>query len=108
MGMFDDIKFEMKCPNCKTKVDGFQSKDGSCLMHELEFWEVNNFYASCSHCNTWIEFTIKKQRPNRKVTIKDYEKVVEIPTKKEQEAHRKKYRDFANFLKQGVKQEVSE
>jgi len=85
MGMFDDINFEMKCPNCKTKIDNFQSKDGPCMMTMLEFWEVNNFYDSCPECNTWIEFTIKK-KVNRKKTIKDYKKEVRIPTKKEQKA----------------------
>ena len=100
MGMFDDINFETKCPNCKTKVNGFQSKDGSCLMITLEFWDVNNFYDSCPECSTWIEYTLKnKTRPNRKLTIKDYKKEVKIPTKKEQVAHRKKYREFAKLLK---------
>ena len=97
--MFDWIKgFKDVCPNCKTKVTGFQSKDGSCGMNGLWFWEVNNFYADCSYCNTWIEYTIKKP-VNRKKTIKDYKRVVKIPTKKEQEAHRAKYRSFAKMLK---------
>ena len=98
MGMFDNINFEIKCPNCKTKVDDFQSKDSVCLMCTLEFWEVNNFYASCPECKTWIEFTLKESRPNRKLTIKDYKKEVEIPSKKEQQAHKKKYQEFAKLL----------
>jgi len=71
MGMYDDIKFEMKCPKCKTKLNNFQSKDGACMMDVLDFWEVNNFYDSCPECSSWIEFNVKR-RPNRKLTIKDY------------------------------------
>ncbi len=62
MGMFDDIKFEMDCPSCGEKVDGFQSKDGGCFMDTLDFWEVNNFYSSCRNCHAWIEFNRKKPR----------------------------------------------
>ena len=102
MGIYDDVKFEMECPNCKNKVNDFQSKDGACRMHTLDFWEVNNFYSSCPHCNTWIEFTIK-QRPNRRLTIKDYHKEIQIPTKKEQavreEGHKKLAKFFANRIK---------
>lgn len=104
MGMFDWVNFEIECPNCKTKVNGFQTKDSACVMGTLEFWETNNFYASCPECNTWMEFTIKKiPRPNRKITIKDYKKEVKIPTKKEQREHKKKYQEFANLLKSGEK-----
>lgn len=72
MGMFDYIKLEIKCPICEKKVSGFQSKDGTCLMNELEFWEVNNFYSSCSYCSSWIEFNIK-QKLNKKLILKDYQ-----------------------------------
>ena len=100
--MYDDIRFEMECPNCKEKVNNFQSKDGECGMHLLEFWEVNNFYAPCHNCNTWIEFTIK-QRPNRRLTIKDYHKEVKIPTKKEQEEHKRKYQKLVKLFKEKTK-----
>jgi phage FluMu protein Com len=63
MGMFDWIDFEMECPVCKTKVDGFQSKDGSCSLHRLSPYEVFNFYTSCPKCKTWIEFTKKYIKP---------------------------------------------
>ncbi len=100
MGMFDDVKFKMKCPKCKTKMDNFQSKDGDCAMFLLEFWEVNNFYDSCHNCNTWVEFFLKKKM-NKKRTIQDYERVVKISTDEEEKAHRKKYNDFAEMLKIG-------
>ena len=71
MGMLDDIKdFKVKCPNCGTEVNGFQSKDGACLMDKIDYWTVNNFYSSCSNCKTWIEYTLK--RPRGKISIKDY------------------------------------
>ena len=101
MGMFDDISFELKCPNCRTLIKGFQSKDGACCMRLLNFWEVNNFYASCNNCNTWIEYTLKlKRRPNRKLTIRDYHKGVRIPTKMKQREHKKKYEKFAKLIKE--------
>jgi len=79
--MFDYIKFETKCPNCKTKVDDFQSKDGACMLSELNFWEVDNFYTSCNKCETWIEYNLGR-RPNRKITIKDYKIEVKIRGRK--------------------------
>ena len=78
MGLFDYIRFEIECPSCKNKIKDFQSKDGECYMYVLEFWEVNNFYARCSFCGTWIDYTIK-QRPNRRLIIKDYHRTIEKP-----------------------------
>ena len=97
MGMYDDIKFEMNCPKCGTKLENFQSKSGPCAMFQLDFWEVNNFYCGCSNCNSWVEFFLK-ERPNRKLKIKDYKMKVEISTKKEEKAHRKKYEEFAKLI----------
>jgi len=105
MGMYDNINFEMPCPNCKTKIEYFQSKSGSCLMNTLEFWEVENFYAGCSYCNTWVEFNIKGKRPNRKLTLKDYHRGVKIPSKKDQIAHRKGLRELAKLFVKGEKKE---
>jgi len=72
MGMFDDIRYEMPCPECGVKVDGFQSKDGPCNMDILDFWEVRNFYAPCP-CGAWIEFNLKP--PPKPYSIDDYEMV---------------------------------
>jgi hypothetical protein len=78
MGMFDYIKFEIECPVCKEKVKDFQSKDGPCMLTLLEYWEVNNFYASCPKCLCWIEFDkINKIVPNKIVPITDYKMTVE-------------------------------
>lgn len=96
--MFDWVLFEVECPNCKTKIDGFQSKDGGCGLYTLGFWEVNNFYSSCPSCRTWVEYTIK-QRPNRRLRIEDYHKEVKIPTKKQQKEYRKQYKALAKLLK---------
>ena len=103
MGMFDIIKFKMKCTRCKKDMGEFQSKDGNGLMVELEFFEVNNFYASCEYCSTWVEFTLKK-RPNRKVTIKDDNKRDEKTTKKDEIKHKKDRDNLRKMLsKEGVK-----
>ena len=74
MGMYDDIKYEMDCPGCGTKLDSFQSKDGICCLATLEFWEVNNFYACCDKCGAWVEFNLKYKE---KRTIEDYEMTIE-------------------------------
>ena len=77
MGMYDYVEFKTKCPNCKKEIDGFQTKDGRCIMDTLNFWEVDNFYSSCECCGTWVTHTLES-RPNRKITIKDYKMVVRI------------------------------
>lgn len=76
MGVFDYVKFECDCPKCGEKVDDFQTKDGPCCMLTVEFYEVDNFYSYCPKCETWIDFTLYN-RPNRKLTIKDYNMTVE-------------------------------
>ena len=59
MGMFDYVKYEMKCPTCGRLLNDFQSKDGMCVMATLEITEVRNFYISCKRCRTWIVFSRK-------------------------------------------------
>ena len=59
--MFDYVNYEMKCPICRTKVDGFQSKDGDCSLSTLEVGEVANFYSSCDKCNAWIDFSLDRK-----------------------------------------------
>lgn len=60
MGMFDYINYECQCPVCHTKVSGFQSKDGDCMMDEIEPTKVNHFYSICKKCGCWIAFNAKK------------------------------------------------
>lgn len=67
--MFDNINFEIKCPRCGELVKDFQSKDGSCMLDTLEYWEVDNFYSQCNGCKLWIEFNRKKKQ----VDISEYE-----------------------------------
>ena len=69
MGMFDYVNYEMDCPKCGTKVSEFQSKDGSCILAKLEFYEVDNFYTFCPECETWIEFTRPRTPAN---SIEEY------------------------------------
>ena len=59
MGMFDYVNFECVCPVCKSKVDGFQTKDGDCVLDVVEPTEVSNFYSSCGKCGCWIDYTAK-------------------------------------------------
>ncbi|GAG59809.1 unnamed protein product [marine sediment metagenome] len=74
MGMFDSIKYEMKCPKCGHKINSFQSKDGCCQLYNLNYWEVDNFYALCENCKTWVEFN--RKNPRVEAPISDYEMTV--------------------------------
>lgn len=56
MGMYDYVNCTCTCPNCGTTVDGFQSKDGDCMLNTMQPWNVDNFYTHCVDCDTWIEF----------------------------------------------------
>lgn len=73
MGMFDWVDFKMRCPRCGEEVDGFQSKDGPLTLALVNVgtqratedhytcevgdeFTIENYYASCDECGTWIEF----------------------------------------------------
>jgi len=56
MGMFDSINYECVCPVCKSKVTGFQSKNGDCQLDTLQPQQVNHFYSLCDKCGCWINF----------------------------------------------------
>jgi len=70
--MFDEILFEMPCPECGHILKGFQSKDGPCSLQTLEFWQVDNFYDKCSKCGLWVEFTAKKKKKRQITEYKMY------------------------------------
>ena len=57
MGMFDYVNFKTQCPKCGADVDDFQSKDGPCVMTALEPQRTRRFYAPCSECKAWVEYT---------------------------------------------------
>lgn len=57
MGMFDNVNFTMKCPECGEDMTDFQSKDGHCTLTLLEIEEVDNFYTSCYECGCWVDLT---------------------------------------------------
>ncbi len=57
MGMFDYVEFECICPVCHTKVTGFQSKSGECMLDTVLPNEVANFYSYCEKCGCNIDYT---------------------------------------------------
>ena len=59
MGMFDYVNYECICPVCKSKVSGFQTKDGDCVLDTLQPTSVLHFYSSCDKCGCWIDFKAK-------------------------------------------------
>ena len=61
MGMFDEVHFEMPCPNCGTLLDRFQTKDAACEMDTLEPDGLGRFYTLCK-CKHRIEF-LRPQPP---------------------------------------------
>ena len=65
MGMFDYVRFECACPKCGANVTDFQTKDGDRVFEILEPQQVNQFYSSCQHCRTWIEFNAEVLREVR-------------------------------------------
>jgi len=73
MGMFDWVKFEMNCPKCGGKVDGFQTKDLDRSLSVVEINDINNFYAPCDKCGAWIEFD---RRPAARSSIADFDMTV--------------------------------
>lgn len=75
MGMFDDVVKvpAMKCPDCSEAITGgWQSKDGHCVLDQIPYWYVSNFYTSCRNCGAWIEYLarVKVEPPER--PISDY------------------------------------
>jgi len=66
MGMFDWVKFEVPCPKCTALVDGFQSKDGFCVLDNIDFWQVDNFYSHCRGCGARIVYNLK---PNMRLKM---------------------------------------
>lgn len=87
MGMYDSIKYECVCPVCHSKVNGFQSKDGPCLLNMLQPTEVDNFYSPCSKCGCWLEFTAED--PGRGFCERKYTRKVFGKHDNELSEHRK-------------------
>jgi len=74
MGTYDNVEFEMNCPECGTNVNDFQSKDGFCILATVKYWEVDNFYSACPSCGLWIEFT--RKIPKEELPISAYQMTV--------------------------------
>lgn len=73
MGMFDYVKLPiiMTCPTCCNIVEGFQSKDGDCILAEISYTECSNFYTHCDNCKRWIEY---KRKPANSINpLDDFE-----------------------------------
>ena len=80
MGLFDDVTGVGmdECPTCGGLLGGFQTKDADFpCMDKVDFREVQNFYALCLHCRTWVEFDLKELKPPAERTLDDYELTIE-------------------------------
>lgn len=63
MGMYDEVDFQYDCPNCGTTVEDFQTKDTECTLDLVSPVRPDGFYAACSSCNTWLQFTATEVLP---------------------------------------------
>ena len=61
--MYDNVNYKCDCPYCGAKLYRFQSKDGDCLLDDLEPEDVYNFYTSCKVCRKWVEFAVVDIEP---------------------------------------------
>lgn len=54
--MFDSVEFEANCPFCGSKLTGFQTKEGPCILSTLYPGQVLGFYSGCDNkdCDAWI------------------------------------------------------
>lgn len=75
MSMYDYIDIVIKCPNCSSLIDRFQSKDGNCMMENLKYYEVSHFYSACHECKKWIDVYIN---PEFKIHIPTDQYIVEV------------------------------
>jgi hypothetical protein len=79
MGTFDWVNFKVPCPKCGREVENFQSKDGDCLLSNLEFWQVDNFYSYCDNCEATINYTLNNDvREKIRTIIENMRKVLTI------------------------------
>lgn len=82
MGNFDWVDYECICPICRNKVDGFQTKDGKCMLEKLKFSDVHKFYSYCNTCGCSIQFDKIKDKYNITVYGKKnkllYKKLIKI------------------------------
>jgi len=70
MGLFNFVQISIDCPVCKNTIPEFQTKEGKDFPFSLvDFTEVNNFYAICPQCQSFIEFYYE---PEKERTIEDY------------------------------------
>ena len=81
MGMFDYVNYECTCPVCHSKIGGFQSKSGDCLLETLEPSEVTNFYSSCNKCGCWIDFKAKPSTNFTRIVTSHKDKKYKILSK---------------------------
>jgi hypothetical protein len=58
MSMFDYVIYEAPCYSCGVTLKEFQSKDGPCLLSQLQPKEVRGFYTNCNNCGAWNEFKV--------------------------------------------------
>lgn len=69
MGMFDYVDVTIKCSKCGEKVQGFQTKDHECGLHNLKFEDLNEgdeFYSYCAKCERNYTFYVKVDKLGNK------------------------------------------
>lgn len=72
MGMFDHVRHEEPCPTCGEPLTGWQSKDGDCLLEEVEPLDCVEFYTICWKCDLFVERSQKRSPLPRAKSIDDF------------------------------------
>jgi hypothetical protein len=75
MGMFDWVDYKEICPNCDTFME-YQTKDLYKMLDLVSVCDIDNFYATCTHCATSISYT--RLKPTKGLEEKVY-KVINRP-----------------------------
>ena len=67
MGIYNNVNFEMNCPECDAMITQFQTKEGEGIFDTVEFHTINNFHAICPRCQALIEFYYSPETKERKI-----------------------------------------
>lgn len=81
MGIYNTVNFQINCTHCGFLVKTFQTKEGNCDFRTVDFSTVDNFYAICSNCGSFIEFYYSPE--NKERDISDYKiKIIQLKNDK--------------------------
>lgn len=70
MGMFDWVDYKKgRCPSCKFRLFGWQSKDGECVLNTVKPKDVLTFHTICNHCGKFVEAKVSRGKKSIKIAL---------------------------------------